>query len=112
MANLLASPTVSLSKILPLWGTRVQHETEASAAQVEAERRRRSRHKLRVVVLRPLQEVGAAPRQEVVQSGFCSGVDSDVVSVRPNLQTHQNDADVQSAVQLQAEETFRGGLEV
>lgn len=53
-------------------------------------------------MLRPEEEVHFTPRQEVVQGGFGRRVHADVISVGPDLQTHQHDADVESAVELQA----------
>lgn len=54
-------------------------------------------------MLRPEEEVRFTPRQEVVQGGFGRRVHVDVVSVGPDLQTHQHDANVQSPVELRAE---------
>ena len=55
-------------------------------------------------MLRPPQEVGLAPQEEVVQRDLRIDVDADEVFVRPNLQTHQHDSDVQRSIELQAEE--------
>lgn len=60
-----------------------------------------SRHKLDVIVLFPLGELGLAPQHEVVQSDVRVFVHVDEISVGPNLQADQYDTDVQGAVQLQ-----------
>lgn len=65
-----------------------------------------SRHKLGRVVFGPLQEISAAPQQEVVQGPLRVDVDVNEVSVRPHLQTHQQDSDIKRSVQLQRHDEF------
>lgn len=63
MANLLASPTVSPSKSLPLRGRtrRVTTGSLLAGSYLGAPVRVGSRHKLGRVVFAPLQEIGPAP---------------------------------------------------
>lgn len=68
------------------------------------------RHKLGVVVLRTLQKVVLAPQQELVQGRLWVAVNLKVVLVGPDLQAHQDHPNVESPIQLQAEEeAVRGG---
>lgn len=55
-------------------------------------------------MLDPLQEVTLAPQQELVQGRLWVAVDVKVVFVGPDLQAHQHDSNVESPIQLQAEE--------
>lgn len=55
-------------------------------------------------MLHPLQEVTLAPQQELVQGRLWVAVNVKVVFVGPDLQAHQHDSNVESPVQLQAEE--------
>lgn len=68
------------------------------------------RHKLGVVVLRPLQKVALAPQQELVQGRLWVAVNVKVVFVGPDLQAHQDHPNVESPIQLQAEEGAVRGL--
>lgn len=52
-----------------------------------------------------LQEVGLAPHHQVLQSRVWVSIHDDEIFVGPNLQAHQHDADVDEAVQLQAEKS-------
>lgn len=61
---------------------------------------RSSRHQLGVIVLCSRQKVGLAPHQEVIQSIVRVSQHVDVISVGPDLQAHQHDADVHRTVQL------------
>lgn len=56
-------------------------------------------------MLGPLQEIRAAPQQEVVQSLLRVAVDNNEVFVRPHLETHQQDSDIKRSVELQGHET-------
>lgn len=108
MANLLASPTVSPSKSLPLSRENVKRQFKLAAllrlTSATVSRTDSSRHKLSGVVLRPLQKIGLPPREETVQSSLRVKINVDVVLVRPNLQAHQHDSDVYRSIQLQPEE--------
>lgn len=100
MANLLASPTVSPSKSLPLRGRtrRVTTGTLLAGSYLGAPARVGSRHKLGRVVLSPLQEIGPAPQQEVVQGRLRVDVNVNEVFVRPHLQAHQQHSHVERSV--------------
>lgn len=69
------------------------------------------RHKLGVVVLRPLQKVVLAPQHEPVQGRLRVAVNVKVVFVGPDLQAHQDHPNVESPIQLQAEEEAVRGEE-
>lgn len=62
------------------------------------------RHKLGIVVLHPLQEVTLAPQQELIQGRLWVAVNVKVVFVGPDLQAHQHHSNVETQIQLQAEE--------
>lgn len=102
MANLFASPTVSPSKSLPLRKER----SKVRAERLDYQRGPAGclRHKLGVVVRRPLQKVALAPQQELVQGRLRVAVNVKVVFVGPDLQAHQDHPDVEGPIQLQAEE--------
>lgn len=104
MANLFASPTVSPSKSMPLSRKNVQRQVKPPGFLRLTSKADYSRDELGSVVLLPVQEIGLAPQQEVVQSLIRVPGDVNVVFYRPNLQTHQHNSNVERPIQLQAEE--------
>lgn len=52
-------------------------------------------------MLLPLQQVGLAPQQEIVQRRLRVNVNVNVVFGRPNLQAHQHDPNVEGSIELQ-----------
>lgn len=108
IANLFASPTVSVSKSFPL--VKKKNLTLGQTGSITVFnictdfQDWSSRHKLGIVMLLPLQKISLAPHKEIVQSFLWIEVNVNVVSVRPDLQPHQHDANVQSSIELQAEE--------
>lgn len=104
MANLFASPTVSPSKSLPLWREDTSGQTGTHPLFKICSHFVDSRHKLGRVVFHPLQEVGPPPEQEVVQSRLRVDVNVNEVLVRPHLQAHQQDSDIERSIQLSEHE--------
>lgn len=108
MANLFANPTVSPTKSFPLLSEESITSGQTGSITVFNTcadiKDWSSRHKLGVVMLRPLQKIDLPPHEEIVQSSLWINVNVDVVSVCPDLQTHQHDVNVQMSIQLQAEE--------
>lgn len=80
---------------------------------------RYARDELRVVVFGPRQEAPLAPFEEAPEGEFGVAADVDLIPVRPDIQTHQHDANAHRPIQLAESEHSRadsaiyvGGMEI
>lgn len=58
------------------------------------------RDELRIVVFGPWQKAPLPPFEEASQGEFGVAADLDLIPVRPDIQSHQHDADADRAIQL------------
>lgn len=99
MVLVLARPTVDPSKPTPLDGEGEKH-LRGCSRYFDFSLRGNSRDELRVVVFGPRQEAPLAPLEEASEGEFGVAAHVDLIPVRPDIQTHQHDADAHRPIQL------------